>query len=244
VLGLLELGLGRPAAAIEALEPLVELTEEHGLEEPGVVWWTADLVEAYIQADRRHDAERLLERLERQAANTGRTWALATAARCRGLLADKQDFARHFAEALRWHARKPTPFERARTDLRFGQRLRRTKQPSRARGPLRAAHEMFHRLGARPWEEVAAGELRSIGERVEPGPPGGLGQLTPRELQIALAVARGATNREAAASLFLSPKTVEYHLGKTYAKLGVRSRTELAVLVESAARTGTASAGT
>ena len=121
------------------------------------------------------------------------------------------------------------PFERARTQLALGERLRRAKQRAEAREPLTAALDEFERLGARPWAERARTELRATG-----GPaagrraPAAADQLTPHELQIAVLVAQGMTNREAAAALFLSPKTIEYHLGQIYRKLDVRGRAQLA----------------
>ena len=124
------------------------------------------------------------------------------------------------------------PFERARTLLALGERLRRAKQRAEAREPLTAALDAFERLGARPWAERARTELRATG-----GQAGGrraqaaAEQLTPHELQIAVLVSQGMTNREAAAALFLSPKTIEYHLGQIYRKLDVRGRAQLARLM-------------
>jgi DNA-binding CsgD family transcriptional regulator len=92
---------------------------------------------------------------------------------------------------------------------------------------LHQALSRFVTLGAEPWAEQARAELRATGETPAPSPGGSLMRLTPQELQVALVVAGGATNKEAGASLFISPKTVEFHLGHVYAKLGVRSRTEL-----------------
>ncbi|HEY2937542.1 MAG TPA: AAA family ATPase [Gaiellaceae bacterium] len=228
-LGLLELGLGRPEEAIAHLERVDGLVRGFELEEPGVVQWAPDLVEAYILARRAADAERILSAFQRQAKRTGRTWALATAARCRGMLADEDGFETEFGQALSWHERTKTPFERARTELRLGERLRRARRASDARARLRSALEAFEALGATPWAEQARVELAASGERRERRrEASGLRRLTPQELQIALIAARGATNREIAAGLFLSPKTVEFHLGKVYRKLGIRSRTELA----------------
>lgn len=227
-LGFLELGLGRPEPALRHLEPVARVVVEQGLGEPGVVWWAPDLIEAYIRSGRSSEAEGALATFELQAERTQRSWALAAAARCRGLLVGEEAFEDEFAEALRLHERTPTPFERARTELCLGERLRRAKRPLDARQPLRAALETFERLGAEPWAEVARAELAATGERQARREPSGLQELTPQELQIALLVAEGATNREVAAALFLSPKTIEFHLGKVYRKIGVRSRTELA----------------
>ena len=96
---------------------------------------------------------------------------------------------------------------------------------------LRSAIERFERLGAAPWAERAHTELRASGETVEPAAVIATNDLTPQELQVAITVARGATNKQAGAALFLSPKTIEAHLGRVYRKLGVRSRTELAALL-------------
>jgi len=117
------------------------------------------------------------------------------------------------------------PFEIARTELCLGERLRRSRRRKEARTVLRSAIERFERLGAAPWAERANTELRASGETVRPGGVVATNELTPQELQVALAVAKGATNREAGAALFLSPKTVEAHLGRIYRKLDIRSRT-------------------
>jgi DNA-binding CsgD family transcriptional regulator len=155
---------------------------------------------------------------------------LAAAARCRGLLAAEDGFEVEFSRALELHARTPTPFERARTELCLGERLRRAKRRAEAREPLRTALTTFERLGAASWTERARTELAATGETARRRDPYAAEQLTPQELQVALVVARGATNKEAGAALFLSPKTIETHLGRVYRKLNVRSRTELAHL--------------
>jgi DNA-binding CsgD family transcriptional regulator len=130
-----------------------------------------------------------------------------------------------FAEAMR--LQEAFPFERARTQLRLGERLRRERRLVDARVPLRSALAAFERLGATPWADKARAELAAAGaRRAHPGPAAPL-ELTPQEFRIARLVAEGATNREVAAQLFLSPKTVGYHLGKIYARLGIRSRAEL-----------------
>jgi DNA-binding NarL/FixJ family response regulator len=131
-------------------------------------------------------------------------------------------------EALLLHEATPSPFERARTQLCYGERLRRARKRRLARGHLRAALETLDRLGARPWAGRAAAELAATGEHVQQADSGGLHDLTPHELQLALLVAQGATNKEASAALFISPKTVEAHLHHIYVKLRLRSRTELA----------------
>jgi DNA-binding NarL/FixJ family response regulator len=119
------------------------------------------------------------------------------------------------------------PFELARTQLCFGERLRRGRRRADAREPLRHALETFEQLSARPWAERARTELAATGETARPRNANAADELTPQELQIALVVANGATNKEAGAALFLSPKTIESHLSRIYRKLDVRSRTEL-----------------
>jgi DNA-binding CsgD family transcriptional regulator len=232
-LGLLELGLGRLDEALGWLEPLARKTAEHGLHEPAVIPWPPDLIETYVRVARRNDAELALEAFDHLARKTERVSALAAASRCRGLLAAEDAFQAEFEKALDLHAAAKMPFERARTELCLGERLRRARRRAHARAPLRSALETFERLGAAPWSERARSELAASGETARRRDPYAADELTPQELQVALLVARGATNREAGASLFLSPKTIEAHLGRVYRKLHVRSRTELAHLLGS-----------
>jgi DNA-binding CsgD family transcriptional regulator len=227
-LGFLELGYGRVETAIRHLDQVARAMERQGVGEPAAVQWAPDLIEALVRAGRTEQAEHALGALERQALATGRTWALAAAARCRGLLAGEEGYEPELREALAWHEQTPTPFERARTELCLGERCRRTRRRAEARLWLHAALETFERLGAEPWAERARQELVASGEQAPRRAVPGAHELTPQELQVALVVARGATNREAAAALFLSPKTIETHLGRVYRKLQVRSRTELA----------------
>jgi DNA-binding CsgD family transcriptional regulator len=227
-LGLLELGLGRPEEAFDILGRLAMLASDRGLGEPNVVQWAPDFIEACIRSGREEEALRELTALESQALMTGRCWAAATAARCRALLAEKGDLSVAFEAALVLHANVPAPFERARTLLAYGERLRRSRRRTDARAHLQDALVVFERLGAAPWAARARGELAATGAVAGGRVASTADQLTPQELQVALIVAEGATNREAGAKLFLSPKTVEAHLGRIYRKLGVRSRTELA----------------
>jgi DNA-binding CsgD family transcriptional regulator len=229
-LGLLELGLGRMPEAIEAIEQADRIGLRLEVSE-AVVQRAADLVEAYVRAGRREEAEARLARLEAEGRRTGARWTRAVAARCRGLLADDGSVRGVFGEALALHDEVPMPFERARTLLALGERLRRAKARAEAREPLQQALEIFERLGARPWAERARTELRATGQSGGRRAPAAAEQLTAHELQIALLVAQGMTNREAAAALFLSPKTIEYHLGQIYRKLDVRGRAQLARLM-------------
>ena len=225
--GLLELGLGHPREAIAILRDTGRFSLSHGLREPGVAMWAGDLAEAYVRSDAIDEAQTTLALLEDQASANRRSAALAVVARLQGMLAGPEDYADRFAEALEWHERMPLPFEVARTRLCFGERLRRERRRTAARDQLHLALDTFERLGASPWARRARAELRAAGE-TSTSDRAGTAELTPQELQVALLVTEGATNREAAASLFLSPKTVEVHLTRAYRKLGVRSRTELA----------------
>lgn len=212
-------------AAVDHGREVEEISRERGLLEPAVVLWAPDLIEAYARLGRSEDARRVLDRFAGEAEATQRTWALAAAARCRGLV--DEDFEPAFADALEQHERIAMPFERARTELCLGERRRRAGRRTDARAPLRSAVRTFERLGAAPWVDRARAELSATGERVRPRDPSLVDQLTPHELRVAVVVARGATNREAAAELFLSPKTVDFHLRRVYRKLGIHSRAEL-----------------
>jgi DNA-binding CsgD family transcriptional regulator len=133
----------------------------------------------------------------------------------------------HFAEALSLHTAIGDPLAVARTRLRHGERLRRAGRRRDARDQLRAAHESFDRLGAQPWAQRAAAELRATGERLGRREARTGEELTAQELQVALQAAEGKTNKQVGAALFLSPKTVDFHLRRVYRKLDVRSRAEL-----------------
>ena len=185
----------------------------------------ADFVEACVRAQL-PIPDAVLEMLEH--ADISAPAARALVERCRGLIATDDDFDRPFAAALRAYDESGMPFARARTALCFGERLRRVGRRVECRRHLRAALDGFTTLGAAPWATRAEQELRATGETVQSRESYDWEQLTPQELQVSLLVAQGATNREAGATLFLSPKTVEYHLGHVYRKLSVRSRTELA----------------
>ncbi|MEV5560082.1 LuxR C-terminal-related transcriptional regulator [Nonomuraea wenchangensis] len=227
-LALLDLGLGRYAAAHARLAALA--TAGPGAGHPTVTWRsTPDRLEAALAAGEHESAAEALAAYEQWVANAVTDEARALLARCRALLAAPGADAELFEEALRRHGE---PVERARTALLYGERLRRAQRPGQARNHLRAALETFERLGAAPWAERARGELRAAGEAAaRPAADDPETVLTPQELRIARLVAEGASSKEVAARLFLSPRTVEYHLYKIYPKLGVTTRTELARLL-------------
>lgn len=230
--GLLELGLDRPARAIATLEGLdVDTGETYS---PMVIRSGPDLIEAYMRSGRAREAGAALSRFESATAADRGTWARAAAARCRGLLAPSQAFDQEFRDALDLHARTSTPFERARTQLCYGERLRRARRLPEARKQLTAACAIFDRLGATTWAERARRELAPR-RRPRPAVPDPSSPLTSHEMQVTALLRRGATNREIAAALFVTDKTVEYHLGNVFRKLDVRSRTELVLLLERSA---------
>jgi DNA-binding CsgD family transcriptional regulator len=179
----------------------------------------ADLVEAWVRSGRTDEANAAYERMLASERD-------AVAARCRGLLAGDDAFDAPFQEALASHAEHEA-FGLARTQLCYGERLRRAGRRIDARDQLRAAHSAFDRLGARAWTERAAVELKATGERLGRRQAQRGEDLTAQELQVALQVAEGKTNKEAGAALFLSPKTVDFHLRRVYRKLDIRSRGEL-----------------
>ncbi|MFF5210548.1 AAA family ATPase [Streptosporangium sp. NPDC000396] len=222
-LALLDLGRGRYEAALDRLETATRGPIRHV--GPGV-HFAADQVEAAVRLGRPERAAEPLARLEQWAAAARLPWEDGLVLRCRALVtADGTLYAR--ALELQGEAR---PFERARTELLYGEWLRRERHKAEARMHLREALERFERLGAAPWAEHARAELRAAGESSAPAAADAAAQLTPQELQVVRLAATGATNKEIAARLFLSPKTVGHHLYRAFPKLGVSTRTELARL--------------
>jgi DNA-binding CsgD family transcriptional regulator len=229
-LGDLELSLGEPAQAVTTLRELVRLLEVHELADADLVP-AAELVDALVRVGEQDEARVVASAYERAARAKGQPWALARAERVRGLLADDVSAPGCFEAALEAHVVTVDRFQTARTRLAYGERLRRLARRIDARSQLRAALEDFEDLGATRWAERAAAELAATGETVRRRDADPRSSLTPQELQVGLLVIEGRTTREAAAALFLSPKTVEYHLRKVYAKLGIGSRAELAELL-------------
>ncbi|MBB5957500.1 DNA-binding CsgD family transcriptional regulator [Saccharothrix tamanrassetensis] len=219
-LALLDLGLGRHDAVLERLAEVAA-----GAHRLYAISSLPDLVEAAVRVGKPSVAEDSAAWYGEWAEHTGQTWARAVALRCRALLTDEE---RWFTEAVELHRTSGRrPLERARTELLYGEWLRRARRRNDARTHLRSASDAFDRLGAVPWAARARTELRATGEsRARPGPDP-LGSLTPQELQVVRLAAEGLSNRDIGAQLFLSPRTVGYHLYKAYPKLGVASRVEL-----------------
>ncbi len=237
VLGFVELFMGNPAGAHRHLGRAAELQAAMGVEEPAVFRFLPDEVEALVALGDLDGARALLDPFEEHARRLDRGWALATGARCRGLLlaasGDLDGAMDAMAGALVEHERVPEPFAVARTLFSQGRVQRRAKLKREARESFEQALEIFHGLGADPWAERAGREARRVGVR---GPD--RFALTATEERVTSLVVQGNTNQQVADALFMSVNTVEWNLSKIYRKLGVRSRTELAAKLGQEGRSG------
>ena len=210
---------GHPASALGWFQEI---------EHPVVTRMAAlDRIEVAVHADRKDLAGAWLTSFERFAEHTAAPWAKARVAHCRALLGDDIDAAQHFDAALMHHQRSQRTFERARTELAYGRFLRRARRRVLARTHLRAALDVFEALGAEPWSDRARVELRASGQTARKREPSTAAALTPQELQVARFVAQGLATKEVAAQLFLSPRTIEFHLRNVFTKLEISSRMEL-----------------
>jgi DNA-binding CsgD family transcriptional regulator len=226
-LGFGELSAGDPAAAHAALEPLTEMLPSLGLADPIGLVFLPDEIEALVALGELARAQPLIELLRRLGTAHDRPWAIAAAARGRGILAaargDLEEAIGALEEALAAHDRIEMPFERGRTLLALGRALRRRKQWSAAREALREALALFDQTGAPRWAQATRTEVGRAGERS--GEPG---DLTATERRIAELAASGLSNQEVAERAFLTVKGVEANLTRAYRKLGIRSRGGLA----------------
>jgi DNA-binding CsgD family transcriptional regulator len=190
-----------------------------------------DRFDVAVRAGQRGVAERWVSELAEFADATGVAWAAAAVEHGRAVLADNpQRGERHFKQALTHHEESLRVPDRARTQLAYGELLRRTRRRVDARDQLRGALITFEELGAAPFAERAAAELRASGETARRRDPSTATDLTAQELQVARLVRQGMSNRDAAAQLFLSPRTIDFHLRNVFSKLGVTSRAELAAM--------------
>ena len=189
-----------------------------------------DMFDTAARAGREDVARTWLDEVEGFATATGIPSAVANAEHGRALLADAADAERHFLAALEAHADSPRLPDRARTHLAFGEHLRRSRRRVDAREHLRTALTLFEDLGAAPYAERAAQELRASGETARRRDVTTATELTAQERQVAALVRQGLPNREVAARLFVSPRTVDFHLRNVFSKLQVTSRAELAAL--------------
>ncbi|WP_395657131.1 AAA family ATPase [Nocardioides sp.] len=210
-----------PATALHHLEQ-IDLAVVRGMS-------ALDRIETAVRADRRDLAEEWLAELRTFAEGTDMAWARAAVHHGQGVLGGPGT-EEEFRRALEWHARSPRVPARARTQLALGEHLRRHRRRTDARVPLRDALDTFETLGADLWAERARQELRASGETARRGddlvPTG----LTAQESQVAGLVRQGLSNKDVAARLFISPRTVDFHLRNVFTKLGISSRTELAAL--------------
>jgi DNA-binding CsgD family transcriptional regulator len=242
-LGHLELTLGHHDAAEAALEPAVAVALREQIAEPAAVRFVVDYIEALVALGRRERALQLLGWYEENARRLQRGSAIAACLRCRGLLAAQagavEDALAAYEKALEWHGRVEIPLDVGRTLLALGAAQRRAKRRREARTTLEAALGAFEQIGAALWAQRARDELRRISGRAPSGRV-----LTPAEERVAELVAEGKTNREVAAALFLSQRTVEGHLSRVFGKLGITHRAELAHALGSRRSQGVAASNT
>jgi DNA-binding CsgD family transcriptional regulator/tetratricopeptide (TPR) repeat protein len=220
-LGLLDLGRGRPDTALVQLETIW----------PGPARFHAstlrsvpDLVEAAVRVGQPERAAEPLARFSDWARRAYVPALEALAERCRALLEAGEEAEQHYLTALKLH---DGPFEQARTQLLYGAWLRRARRKSDARTQLRAAIDTLDRIHAASWAEQARAELAAAGATAPRTDRASAPRLTPQEMQVARLAAQGLSNRDIAAQLFLSPRTVGYHLYKAFPKLGITSRSQL-----------------
>jgi len=229
-LGEIELSAGNPSQAFDRFRLLWNGSrhERHPLI---ATLAAAETVEAAVKAGRPNDGDVAMRRLVAWAQSTGSAAAAGLVERCTALRSeDATDIAESFVRALALHREADRSYDEARTSLAYGAWLRRERRQSECRVPLRLAYERFDSIGAARWQADAAQEMRASGDTALRHDVSGTGaQLTAQEMAIARLVAAGISNRQAAEKLSLSVRTVEYHLRNVFLKLGLRSRTELAL---------------
>jgi DNA-binding CsgD family transcriptional regulator len=238
-MGLLELGRDRPEAALGHLESCHRIAVEHHLRFVGTVRHIGDLFEAQLQVGERRAAEETLEHLAGCVASAPRPFGLGVEARCRALLATSDVEAEaQYRLAIGHHRDGRLRLDEARDRLRFGEWLGERGRAEESTAELDAALRSFQHSGAAPWVDKADGARRASASVPTTPPDGGnpLDLLTPQQVQVALLLAEGQSNREIAAALFLSVRTVESHLSSVYRRVGVRSRAQLVRLVADGAR--------
>lgn len=231
-LGLLELGHGRPAKALTLLDALISGPARFQV---GAMRSGPDHVEAAVRSGQLARATEPLGRFTTWAAQVRQPWADALVARCRALTAPDQCAGTYYESALAFHKTEERPFDRARTQLVYGEWLRRARRKTQAQAQLSSALETFTSLSATPWCDRARAELHAAGATATQSRRlGEFAVLTPQEFQIIQLAARGMSNRDIAAQLFLSTRTVAYHLYKAYPELGIAGRDEIPALLADA----------
>ncbi|MBO0707302.1 MAG: AAA family ATPase [Candidatus Dormibacteraeota bacterium] len=227
--GLGRLANGNADDAVTLLRNADSLAGDMGVPDDSPTPYVAELIEALWRCGEQEEAERRLDGYLRLALREGGPYRLATALRCRALLAGGTEADDLYRRALR--ANPGLSFEEARIRFCWGEALRRRRRPAEARQQLEHAAHLFQTLGAESYARRAQQELEPLGIRVHAVRASGVEELTSRELQVALSVAEGRSNRDIASRLFISQKTVEYHLGNVFMKLGINSRTQLVMLL-------------
>jgi DNA-binding CsgD family transcriptional regulator len=225
-------GLGRYDDALAAAES----GAAHPVEMAFAMWSLVQLIEAGVRTDRTERATAALERLAQFTQASGTDWALGVEARCRGLVSEDSAAEDAYRESLERLGRTRLAMEVARTQLVYGEWLRREGRRVDSREQLRAAHDLFGAVGADAYADRARTELQATGETIRKRSVDTLNDLTPQELQIARLARDGRSNPEIGEQLFLSPRTVEWHLRKVFSKLGVASRKDLRVALPQHAR--------
>lgn len=234
-LGLLELGLARPREAQGHFEQVEAFARSSGLVESPLVSWLPDLVECHVRVGARESAAAALDELAALAGRAGGVRLDAVHQRCLGLLAEDPGQAEaHFEEAAALAAAAQAPFDQARSLLCLGQLHRRHRRRGASRRPLAAALAIFEYLGAESWAEQVRVELNASGVETERKGTD-LTALSPQEMCVAQAAAEGLTNQQTAMRLFLSVRTVEFHLSNVYRKIGVNRRAQLVRVMASTA---------
>lgn len=230
---------GDHQGVLEGLAPLLPFADLEAMREPGVLDWQVLQVDALVGLSRLDEAEAVLQPYQRRAARRGRRSAMAAASRAGAALVgargDREGAIAGYEAALAYHEGLRLPFERAVIELEYGSLLRRLGRRTQAATQLRAASERLSELGARPFVERCQRELAACGLTPIKRQDVERHRLTPREFSVARLVASGRTNREVAADLMVSVKTVEYHVGNIFGKLGIRSRRRLVAAYQAGA---------
>ena len=216
-------GMGRFKVALAAVAPAEQVYNEFS-----GIWALTELIEAAVRSGDRERARRAFERVRVTTRAAGTDWGLGIEARCQALVSEGAEAEELYREAIVRLRRTTIRVQLARTHLLYGEWLRSETRPADAREHLLTAYEMFSEFGVEGFAERARVQLQGAGGHAQKRTVDTLQQLTAQEAEISRLVAEGETNREIAARLFISSSTVEYHLGKVYRKLGIKSRTQLA----------------
>jgi DNA-binding CsgD family transcriptional regulator len=223
-------GLGRYGDAMAAAQSAAEQTGFGDISH----WAAAELLEAAVRSGATDTAAAAFHRLTETTSACGTDWALGIEARCRALLSDGPEAERLYCEAIERLSRTRVRPDLARGHLVYGEWLRRERRRIEARTQLRIAHDLFDAMGMHAFAERTRRELLATGETARKRTAAASGpQLTPQEQQIARLAAEGLTNPDIGARLFISSRTVQYHLRKVFTKLGISSRSQLPHLLPS-----------